>query len=420
VFINKPYTKCPKCGKNRFGVLMINSGSYVKRCASCLNKSSFSLPSISKKLIYLDQMVVSEIAKVLNPSDRANSRVDPYWLEVFEKLDHLVKLQLIVCPQSFTHQEESLVAGDRYKPFRRIYQLLSHGVSFYDSSTIQRFQTHHALLKWLGESENKNLATNDVTNENIDKWQSRMLIDVDLAGDRVEEYARQIREDRQRVITGFRDICEFWKTQKHKTFTNFYEDERSAYGVNIIREYERSVQQVAEIELGVRPMDIGVFMSANSVLMTQLHRDLERRGVGENEQFKKTTEFLYSDELKEIPYLKISAMMFASLARQFSVGGRTKSLSQGMMNDINVIASLAPYCDVMFMDNECKTIVSQNQSKVGLSLKARLFSQNKKQGFIDYLDEIENNADHKHLELVKKVYGEDWGKPYLEIFQHEF
>ncbi|MFH0805233.1 MAG: SEC-C metal-binding domain-containing protein, partial [Patescibacteria group bacterium] len=42
MFIHTPYIACPVCGKPDFGVLMINSGGYTRRCRSCWHDEHYS------------------------------------------------------------------------------------------------------------------------------------------------------------------------------------------------------------------------------------------------------------------------------------------------------------------------------------------------------------------------------------------
>lgn len=56
MFLSKPFIICPKCGKEEFGVLMINSFSYVRRCAECRHDESYPLPALSRKLFTLTSL----------------------------------------------------------------------------------------------------------------------------------------------------------------------------------------------------------------------------------------------------------------------------------------------------------------------------------------------------------------------------
>ena len=80
----------------------------------------------------MDQFAISNMEKTLNPkvAEQQKKRIDKFWFQLFEKLDTLSKLQLIVCPDSITHQNESKVTIEHYETLKRMYELLSHGTSF--------------------------------------------------------------------------------------------------------------------------------------------------------------------------------------------------------------------------------------------------------------------------------------------------
>ena len=60
---------------------------------------------------------------------------DPFWQTLFERLDRLVKLQLVICPHSDVHRHESLVSG-HYEALKRMTEQLSYKVGFDDVETI--------------------------------------------------------------------------------------------------------------------------------------------------------------------------------------------------------------------------------------------------------------------------------------------
>src|SRR5882762_7984011 len=113
-FISGPFRKCPKCGAEQFGVLMVSGKHYIRRCRerACWHTQRINLPGISKKIIYLDQFAISNMMKALNPEVKGHERAaaDPLWRELFEALDVVCKLQLVVCPDSNEHRNESLLS----------------------------------------------------------------------------------------------------------------------------------------------------------------------------------------------------------------------------------------------------------------------------------------------------------------------
>ena len=110
IWILPPYQTCPNCRRDAFGVLMIGGTSMVRRCRECFYDEQFQLPDVDKSIVYLDQMAISNMTKILHPELSAGRAIDPFWREMFERIDFLCKLQVLVCPDSQTHREESAVA----------------------------------------------------------------------------------------------------------------------------------------------------------------------------------------------------------------------------------------------------------------------------------------------------------------------
>src|SRR5262245_36802042 len=140
-FIFPPFEICAACGAPELGVLMILDQHYVRRCRACGEAVQVALPRLRKTIVYVDQFAISDMMKALNPESEANQagRVQPRWLDLFRQLDHLVKLQLIVCPDSLFHRRES-EAAPFYKELRRLYELLSGGATFEDEAYVEQSQ----------------------------------------------------------------------------------------------------------------------------------------------------------------------------------------------------------------------------------------------------------------------------------------
>ena len=98
MFITGPFRPCPQCGESELGTLTVVNNFHRRRCRNCRHNAGNPLPPLRKRIVYLDQMLLSAIAKELDPVWRENTkRPDPFWVEIFDQLDRLVKLQLIVC-----------------------------------------------------------------------------------------------------------------------------------------------------------------------------------------------------------------------------------------------------------------------------------------------------------------------------------
>lgn len=399
MFINPPFKTCPKCKKKEFGVLMISNYQYTRRCRECRYDQTYKLPRLKKKIIYIDQFAISDMMKSINPKTGKLNKVDPFFKELYIKLDRLCKLQLIVCPESTIHFYESIVSG-HYQALKRILKQLSNSISFYDPDTIKRFEVENNFLEWFGKKKAKPVDIHSITQDDINAWQDRFIIDVDLRGQDLN-LPDALRKERDMISTELNNLFQEWQINKTKSFNDWFNNELESFGKAILQRYYRSIFT----------FDI----SDNTVLMARIHEKLREKYDDEKTVLQKTNEYFFSGKIKEISYAIISAALYAALAQQAS-SGRTKPLTQGMINDITVIATYAPYCDALFIDKECQHILNQGQVKAKYDLSNKVFSRNNKEALMKYLDTIEKSATKKHIDLVKEVYGDNWVTPYVTIF----
>jgi transcription elongation factor Elf1 len=424
-FIQSPYWKCPKCNTNdSFGVLMINNKSYTRRCKSCWYTASFKLPVLKKKVIYLDQMAISNIMKVLNPYTKAYEKMksDSFWIALFEKLDTLCKLQIIICPETF-HSNESMLSPF-YEPLQRMYELLSSGITFYDNQTIKRFQLFHHFKNWLKGKDNPkfDFDPNLITRDNIHRWQERLVISVNMPQD--EEWIESLRTAREKTAESFVELAKQWSEEADKDFNYFFNNEYTAFGKIHLQIYAEHYKKVLNFLINlpelsglINPDDYAPPPAV--ITIVQLKGILKREGYSDEDATKKVMEYLASTSLKNIPFLKISSMMYAALARKFAHGGRKKPPNQGMANDIEMISVLMPYCTAMFIDNECHSYLKEVPLRDKLCYGTRIFSQSNKEEFLSYLDEIKSEVSNEHYKKVEEVYGSNWTKPYIEVFLND-
>lgn len=137
-------------------------------------------------------------------------------------------------------------------------------------------------------------------------------------------------------------------------------------------------------------------------------------------KFSRVVEFFESAEARAVPYARISALFWASLARDIRAGRKPdKFPTAGMFNDIDVVAAYAPFCDALFVDKEIAHFAMQGELRRELAGGARLFSLRQPDLFFVYLEEIEAQAPADHLKTVNDLYGPDWAKPYLAILGQE-
>lgn len=425
--ITGPYITCPKCNGETFGILSIYDNSYTRRCRSCLypkgNERSVSsaLPKINKKVIYLDQFVISNMMKVLNPKTKANKKgIDNFWLRLFERLDSLSKLQLVVCPDSEYHDNESQVTAF-YKELKRMYELLSHGKTFYDKETIKNFQLHEHFTNWLvGKNSNAlDLDIDEIVHGSIDSWTSRLIISVNREINM--EAIEALLEHRNQSYSAIEGVFRLWSESKNTDFNYWYKNEVEAFGKGTLNMYFK--HQLKLYEVWNNPElddfeDYEALLPSSSVRhVNMMLKVLGEHGV-EDELLKlsKIVEYFKTANFDKLPFLHLSASLFASIARK-AAAGRKKPPNRGTVNDIEMISTFLPYCDAMFIDNECASYLNEKPLVDKIGFPTKIFSQSKREEFMQFLDEIEQSASQEHIELVTKVYGESWKTPYVTLYK---
>jgi hypothetical protein len=416
VFIRPPYIECPNChAEDHFGVLMIGAG-YTRRCRECWHTESFDLPEVHKTVIYLDQMAISEMMKVLNPAHPAFDRADPFWREAFEKLDSLKKLQVIVCPDSPTHRAESAVAPDP-QALRRMYELLAFGVTFEDGPTIRNAQVAEYLPHWLGGDPDHELELDveDVTHGGVHKWEEHFFISV--GGLDPEGWPDTLREQRERTAEEMAALHER-QMGTDFSFDELYRTELEAFGKTVLQVYVDEARRRGEV-LERGEIDLEAFLpSGITRLIDAIRYVLHDEGVPDEQVWEKTIEFLQPETLDHIPYVRTSCMLYAALARK-AQAGQVRPPSRGMMNDVHVVSALLPYCDAMFLENEMAGLLNDEPLRTRLDWGTRIFSRNTKEQFLEYLDELRAAVPNEHVELVETVYGPDWDTPYTTMYERK-
>ncbi len=416
--VGPPFKACPSCGAERFGVYNISSDSYSRRCVECWEKGEFALWPLARKVIYVDQFAISNMMKALNKAHQAHSRAaaDPFWLTLFERLDRLVKLQLAICPYSDAHRHESMMTGF-FEPLKRMYEQLSHGVSFDSLEAIARRQLNVALLAWLrGEAAHYDFDAERVTNGGLNEWKERFIISVSGV-EYPPEVVDGIRKFRDSVHAGVRDVFEHYREVRNTDFEYWSDRERTAGGRAILQAAQLYAQRMRDIAAGIVPFSFDNVYSSNGLDHFNLILEvLKAHGTSSDELGAKIRAFLESDAFKDYPASRIGALLWAAIARNAALGQK-KVPNTGMMNDINVVSTLLPYCDAMFIDNGCRGLWESIPKQHRSFADKPVFSYNTRDCFLTYLQEIEDGADPAVLACVREVYGEP--RPFLTMYEEE-
>ena len=406
MFITGPSQACPQCGQPQLGTLSIRDNVHARRCRKCSYHQEERLPRLAKKLIYLDQMVVSEIAKKLDPVWREEKRrTDDFWLEAFDQIDRLVKLQLIVCPYSPIHRVESSLREPFEPVLRRLYKHLASGVSLRFPHEVLMLQLYEAFdASYENRPPDWNRVTrDDVVRSRLDRWSERLLITVDMGHSPGEVDGR--RASRARAHAGLKKLWEGWASEDQMSFDDFFQRERRGFA-------DSAFQSFADPSRIIPGWPVR--------LVSWVMSRFADKGVPQEDQLRKARSFLYSEPALSAPENHLGALLFAGLAWQANRGGRKSVPNQGTPNDIKFISAYLPYCDAMFIDKEFAHLLRQEPLATAVRrYPAQIFSAGSRTHFLEYLVGLEEEAGPAHLALVTRTYGEAWTKPHRAMLEHE-
>ena len=392
---------------------MICDRHYVRRCIHCWFDESLPLPAVQKSIIYLDQFVLSNMMKELDPSKK---NADGFYRTLFEKLDRLSKLQLIVCPDSPIQDHESVV-DTRYEKIRTVFRQLSHGVGFHDPTTILHAQIMRAFDGW----RNGQLCDSHVTREFVftqkpDVWQDRYRIEMNFT---VPGLVQELKTNRGIITDHLHEVCHDWKNDENFSFKEAFENELAGVGKAISQQHSRYLARYAAVLSGQAPLDDEVcFPPPAATLVSRMSTQLSSAIPDAGERFTAICKFFGSDNFRGVSGARISALFWATIAREIHSGRSPDRFPKASMyNDIDAVAMYSPFCDAMFVDKEIAHLTKQGELREELGGRTRFFSlrQSEKTGFLDYLDGIERGASAEHLALVEEVYGPP--TPYVDLLR---
>jgi hypothetical protein len=331
-----------------------------------------------------------------------NKTVDPFWHLLFEKLKYLLGWQVVVCPQSSAHDRESVLSR-HHSSLKGTFENVSLGVSFYDFETIKRFQLSDHLKHWLrGQPERTSeIKAHRVLHRNPHVWTDRFLITVNLA--QTPGYVEAVKAEREAVQEALTGVFQRWKENADVAWEQWFEEEALDYGPSVLTAYMRDLGKFREVYEGRRPpSEDDVFPTQNQILVGLLMRDIRDARVAEDQVQSKLVEFLRSPSLKLVQFNRIAAALYASVAKK--APHQNKLPTKGFSIDVDVISSLLPYCDAMFLDVECWSYLSELKRSGRLSYDARIFSLRNKDDFANYLEELAAGVPPEHRRLVREIY----------------
>lgn len=366
-FITGPYKDCPNCkSKESFGVFVCLDGakSYDRECFKCGYEESFKLPEIKKKIIYLDQFVISNLVKLLDKSHPSHKKIksDPFWGNLFITLEKLMKSQAIVCPDSFYHIDESLFGDVDFKFTKRLYEHFSGGVTFHPGQLIETNQVSQHFEGWLNNRKvNFDFKAEEISFDDLHKWNIGLMLSV--GGWPYKGQLENLKKTNIEVKKQLGGVWDRWKNEHNFKFVDRVKEEALGFGKGLIsvatkyfEDQNNIIKKIASREtVGVELEDL--FPPLSNDLLENLIKIAKDKDLSYPDITQRILEYFKDiDSLLEIPCIRISCVMFAGLAHMASNG---KKIGPSSTVDTQFISCYLPYCDAMFVDKESDLVLKE-------------------------------------------------------------
>jgi hypothetical protein len=381
---------------------MVAANRLQRRCTACRFVQAEQLPPLDKKVIYLDQLALSEMFKLEMGRRRQDAPHEQLWTDLSGCVRRLVLLQQAVFPESDIHSNETTVFKHA-RELRDAYRRINGEVTFLDTETVRRKQVWAFADAYIGTGKPPaiDFPVDSVLLRDRNAWLPAITIHTNLD---LSQFADGIRADRAKVAEGMTRIAGRWAKEK-PSFDQALKEELEAYG----RDHKQAF--VEAMRRGLAGYGAGDFQAVINASMHPVmlqHMDMvekfRRIGFTQQEASSLVPDFWDWPPLQRLPVHRISAHLYAAMARKVAAGQK-RPPSQGMLNDVTAIATYAPYVDAMFVDNECAALLREAPLPQALKLKARIFSLNTGADFLAYLRGLDVGTPDDVRHWAEHIYG---------------
>jgi hypothetical protein len=364
-----PLATCPQCRRpSSFGRCIVGQKDLIFRCGVCAYSRTEPLPQIRKKIIYIDQFAISKMVK---------QRDDPFWAGLHRRLADLANKNLITCPHSPMHVDESLFEVNLRDALKGMYREIAGEDAFKRPPEIAKAQLTRSLKKFLGKPDpaGEDPMWRDWTDRNPHRWLD--LFDVHVNFDIFEGHVKQLRAEKQAFWEGMKVQAEACR-QQPQTFEEDIEANYASWRTLLLTTNARLTYWL---------------------LQCVLHLEGKERNPVEV-----LNQFFLSEAWKETPFAFLWVRVWAKVAEMVRNPRGSRKPQPGDYYDAPVLAYYAPYCDAMFIDGGYRAIATDPRVDVQGHFGTACFSEQTRGEFIAYLDAIDSGMSQAHRETLAYIY----------------
>ena len=394
-----PFVVCPVCNRETLGILSAGGHTLTKRCTECRHSADQPLPEVEKRVLYLDQNAFSFLFAV-ESGTRLPVGHEEFCREAHHRLKRVVMLQQAILPHSDIHRDETTVFYQA-NALRRAYETIGGGIAFTDTRSMGLQQVCEFATAYINACEPVlNLDVDRVLCHERNQWLPDMRIGIDMD---YSQFADGLRQSRDRGHADLQQRIEIWARDR-PTFDNVLSNELGQFGPARARAFVRAIDALVVAAEGDNALAhvnaVHNYYLKEHAVLRQMFQDA---GCSERESSRAIVQFWHWERNHELPHNRISAYLFAGLARRV-VGGQRR-VTRGFMNDVRAISAYSPYVDAMFVDRECAELLNEGRLREELRYRAKIFSFANPGEFLEYLSETEQRASDQVRQAAATIYG---------------
>jgi hypothetical protein len=402
VFERGPFQQCWNCQRpDTLGILSAGGATVTRRCKCCRFSFSEELPPLQKDVVYLDQLAISEIFKSKTNRRRPGAGREEFWKNVEREANRAYLLQQVIFPESNIHRDETIVSSFPSE-LSLAHEMMSGDISFSHINEIEMSEVIEFAKAYWEKRPIPSLTFDvDITLDgNRNEWLRDMHVTANMD---FSMFANRIRANREAGAAQFNPLLEKWARDK-PSFNEALAVELKNYGELKRSTLRYALERQERAFLSLNPLDLERYPIIDE--FQELKSFFERMGVSSTNSATEVNNYWNWSGNEHIPSHRISAYLFAALARRMA-SGQKRLPSRGIFNDIRAISTYGPYVDAMFLDNECAQLLKEEPLRSEINLKAKIFSTKSGNAFLDYLLSLQARASPEVRKWAIEIYGID-------------
>ncbi|NLE58438.1 MAG: hypothetical protein GX616_08760 [Planctomycetes bacterium] len=383
-----PLETCPRCEQpESYGRCWIAAKELLFKCNKCGYGKSKELPPITKKILYIDQFALSKMVK---------NKDDQFWGGLYDRLVRLTANDIITCPSSPIHVEESKFAHGLRDALKTMYRQIAGDDEFCQPEDIEKRQLARSLRAYIGCTKSKpdGIFEDDAFEQPPHRWSDISHVYADFAYN--EELIARLKEAKDSLHSSMQSLCDRWR-ENPVTFDEQVEAEAAAFrtALDMYRQ-QTSGNPKRYPWLTSRPALDVVDWLAHTVQMID---------PDEQSPLNILEGFADSPQYRETPCVFLKCRIWAKIAELVLNPRGSRKPRPGDTYDARVLASYAPYCDAMFLDGGFREIAIDPRIAVEKRFGAKIFSEQVRDQFLAYLNNLEEQTPPEHWQGLAFVHG---------------